>query len=64
VPESLQPAQKFVEIWALQPVLLSVQTLEQVVCLPWEQMMLAPLMTQLPRVTSLMVKMLHRLRAF
>jgi hypothetical protein len=33
------------------------------VCLPWEQMMLAPLMC-LPLMTSLMVKMLHRLCAF
>jgi hypothetical protein len=39
--------------------------LEQVECLPWELMMLAqlPLMTLL-MVTLLMVKMLHRLRAF
>jgi hypothetical protein len=33
--------------------------LEQVVCLPWALTMLA----QLPLVTLLMVKMLHRLRA-
>jgi hypothetical protein len=51
VQEYLQPAE--------QQLPLSAQTLEQVVCLPWALTMLA----QLPLVTLLMVKMLHRLRA-
>jgi hypothetical protein len=32
--------------------------------LPWELMMMLTMLAQLPLVTLLMVKMLHRLRAF